>query len=69
VAGGKVIADWPGLSDSALYEGRDLRPTTDLDSLFAGALAQHFTLEPPRVMATLFPETKGSALREPLIIA
>jgi len=69
VAGGKVIADWPGLSDAALYEGRDLRPTTDLDALFAGALAQHFALEPSRVMTTLFPETKGSALRQPLILA
>ena len=28
VAGGKVIADWPGLSQGALYEGRDLKPTT-----------------------------------------
>jgi uncharacterized protein (DUF1501 family) len=69
VVGGKVIADWPGLSDAALYEGRDLKPTTDLDALFAGALAQHFALEDPRVMTTLFPETKGSALRQPLILA
>ena len=69
VAGGKVIADWPGLSDAALYEGRDLRPTTDLDALIAGALAQHFALEPARVMTTLFPETKGTALRQPLIVA
>ncbi|HZU51027.1 MAG TPA: DUF1501 domain-containing protein, partial [Sphingomicrobium sp.] len=30
VAGGKVIADWPGLADSMLYEGRDLKPTADL---------------------------------------
>ena len=28
----------PGLADSALYEGRDLKPTTDLDALIAGAL-------------------------------
>src|SRR5690348_13911681 len=69
VAGGEVIADWPGLADSALYEGRDLKPTTDLDALFAGALAQHFALEPPRVKTTLFPETKGAALRQPLIVA
>ena len=69
VADGKVIADWPGLSDAALYEGRDLRPTTDLDALIAGALAQHFALEPARVMTTLFPETKGTALRQPLIVA
>jgi uncharacterized protein (DUF1501 family) len=69
VAGGKVIADWPGLSPGALYEGRDLKPTTDLDSLIGAALAQHYRLEPSRVMTTLFPESKATALREPLIVA
>jgi uncharacterized protein (DUF1501 family) len=67
VAGGKVIADWPGLSQPALYEGRDLKPTTDLDALIAAALAQHYGLEPARVMATLFPEGRGLALRQQLI--
>jgi uncharacterized protein (DUF1501 family) len=67
VAGGKVIADWPGLSQAALYEGRDLKPTTDLDSLFAAALAQHYGLEPARVAASLFPETRGSMPRQTLI--
>jgi len=67
VAGGKVVADWPGLGQGALYEGRDLRPTTDLDALIASALAQHFGLEPARTMATLFPETHSTALNQPLI--
>ena len=69
VAGGKVVADWPGLSQAALYEGRDLKPTTDLDALIAGALAQHYRLEPVRVMNTLFPESRGTAFRQPLILA
>ncbi len=69
VRGGTVIADWPGLSDSALYEGRDLKPTTDLDALIAGAVSQHFGLEPGRVMATLFPESRGSVFAQPLITA
>lgn len=68
VAGGKVIADWPGLRDPDLYEGRDLKPTTDLDSLFAGALAQHYAVEPERVMATLFPETRGRVFQQSVII-
>jgi uncharacterized protein (DUF1501 family) len=68
VAGGKVIADWPGLSDAALYEGRDLKPTTDLDALIAGALAQLYGLKLARVMAALFPESRGSAFA-PLITA
>lgn len=69
VRGGSVIADWPGLSTAALYEGRDLKPTTDLDALIAGAVSQHYGLEAARAMATLFPESRGSALRQPLIIA
>jgi uncharacterized protein (DUF1501 family) len=69
VAGGKIIADWPGLKDSELYEGRDLKPTTDLDALVAGALSQHYALEPARVMTTLFPDSRGRALLQPLIDA
>jgi uncharacterized protein (DUF1501 family) len=68
VAGGKVIADWPGLSSAALYEGRDLKPTTDLDALIAGVLAQHYALEPSRAMSTLFPESRGTAVQQPLIL-
>ena len=67
VAGGRVIADWPGLSNGALYEGRDLKPTTDLDGLIAGALGQHYAIEPSRVMTTLFPEGQARAFSQPLI--
>lgn len=69
VNGARVVADWPGLSTAALYESRDLRPTTDLDALIAGALAQHFGLDPARAMATLFPETRGTAFAQSLITA
>jgi uncharacterized protein (DUF1501 family) len=68
VAGGKVIADWPGLAPAALYEGRDLKPTTALEALIGGALAQHFALEPARVMTTVFPRSDGKAVREALIV-
>ena len=68
VSGGKVIADWPGLKDAELYEGRDLKPTTDLDALVAGALSQHYALEPARVMGALFPESRGRALQQSLIL-
>jgi uncharacterized protein (DUF1501 family) len=67
VAGGKVLADWPGLSQGALYEGRDLKPTTGLDSLVAAAVAQHFSLEPALTMKTLFPESTGPAMTQTLI--
>ncbi|MDB5720916.1 MAG: hypothetical protein JWP15_1534 [Alphaproteobacteria bacterium] len=63
VKGGRVIADWPGLAPAALYENRDLKPTTDLDALIANALGQHYGLELPRTMATLFPNgTRARAL-------
>lgn len=69
VAGGRVISDWPGLSRGALYEGRDLKPTTALDALIAGALAQHYGLEPGRAMGVLFPDARGSAIGERLVRA
>ena len=69
VAGGRIVADWPGVAPAALYEGRDLKPTTDLDALIAGALAQHYALEPSRMMTTLFPESRRSALGQPLVLA
>src|SRR3569623_847472 len=60
VKGGRVMADWPGLGQAALYEGRDLKPTLGLDQFVAGAVAGHYGVEPGRVMAALFPETKGA---------
>ena len=69
VAGGRVIADWPGLATAALYEGRDLKPTTDLDALIAGAAAQHYALDPKRAMLTLFPEGRSNAINQALIRA
>ena len=61
VAGGRVLADWPGLGQSALHEGRDLRPTLGLDALIAGAVAGHYRLDPVRTAQALFPE--GAAIR------
>jgi len=55
VAGGRILADWPGLAPSALYEGRDLKPTTDLDRLIASAVSEHYRLDPARTARTLFP--------------
>jgi len=69
VAGGRVIGDWPGLADNALYEGRDLKPTTALDALIAEAVAQHYALDPARTMKALFPESQGSALQAKLVKA
>lgn len=60
VAGGRILADWPGLAQAQLYEGRDLKPTMSLDALLSGAVAAHFGLDPVGAAAQLFP---GSSLR------
>jgi uncharacterized protein (DUF1501 family) len=60
VAGGRVMADWPGLSPDRLFENRDLRPTADLRSLAKGVLRDHLRL-PDRAVAAAFPGGDGAA--------
>lgn len=62
VRGGRVVADWPGLGERQLYEGRDLAPTIALESVLAGAVAEHLRLDPVRTMAQLFPGRSDAPL-------
>lgn len=62
VRGGRVIADWPGLSDNQLFQNRDLAPTIALESVLAGAVAEHLGLDPKRAMARLFPGRSDAPL-------
>jgi uncharacterized protein (DUF1501 family) len=55
VAGGRVIADWPGLAKKDRFEGRDLRITTDLRAVFKGVLAEHMQVPQARLDADAFP--------------
>jgi uncharacterized protein (DUF1501 family) len=57
VRGGRVLADWPGLAQSALYEGRDLRPTTDLRGVFKGVLADHLRVPDAALERDAFPDS------------
>ncbi|HZS63071.1 MAG TPA: DUF1501 domain-containing protein [Xanthobacteraceae bacterium] len=57
VKGGRVIADWPGLSGTNLYEGRDLKPTTDLRAVIKGVLRDHLRVDERTLASTVFPET------------
>jgi uncharacterized protein (DUF1501 family) len=59
VKGGRVIADWPGLKEANLFEGRDLMPTRDLRSVAMGVLADHFGLPPVQLGQTVFPGATG----------
>jgi uncharacterized protein (DUF1501 family) len=54
VGGGRVVSDWPGLAQSSLYEGRDLRPTARMDGLIAGAAGQSLGIDPGHVARVLF---------------
>jgi uncharacterized protein (DUF1501 family) len=62
VRGGRVVADWPGLDAGQLYEGRDLAPTMALESVLAGAVAEHFALDPAQTLARLFPGRSAKPL-------
>ncbi len=57
VKGGRVIADWPGLRDTDLYQNRDLKPTTDLRAVLKGVLRDHLRVPDTALAATVFPES------------
>jgi uncharacterized protein (DUF1501 family) len=59
VHGGRVIADWPGLSDGALREGRDLKPTLDLRAVFKAALVAQLGLGEAALETKVFPESRS----------
>ncbi|PMS35359.1 uncharacterized protein (DUF1501 family) [Trinickia symbiotica] len=69
VAGGRVVADWPGLRNADLYEGRDLKPTASLDAVIAGAAAETFGLDGHRTAAALFLRKSESKPFEGLVKA
>lgn len=60
VAGGRVVADWPGLSVRSLYEGRDLQPTLDVRSVLKGVLADHLQVPTAALESSVFPDSKGA---------
>ncbi|SDS66606.1 DUF1501 domain-containing protein [Bradyrhizobium canariense] len=57
IQGGRMIADWPGLKPGQLYEGRDLKPTTDLRSVLKGLLRDHLRVEESVLASTVFPDS------------
>ncbi len=69
VNGGRVIADWPGMSPSALYESRDLKPTSDLRSLFKGVLAQHMYVSEAALEEKVFPGSRSAKAMADLVRA
>jgi uncharacterized protein (DUF1501 family) len=57
--GGRVIADWPGLKAADLYQGRDLKPTTDLRAVLKGVLKDHLRADERALAQNVFPGSDG----------
>jgi uncharacterized protein (DUF1501 family) len=68
VRGGRVIADWPGLSKAALLDERDLMPTTDLRSIFKGALRDHLGLDEKALGDMVFPQSLSVKPMDKLLV-
>jgi len=57
VHGGRVLADWPGLGAKQRYEGRDLKPTTDLRALTKAIALEHLGVS-ARALPDIFPASE-----------
>lgn len=68
VKGGRVIADWPGLKPSQLYQGRDLAATTDLRAVLKGLLADQFGLSAQALADKAFPDSASVAPMRGLLV-
>lgn len=65
--GGRVIADWPGLKETDLFEKRDLKPTTDLRAVLKGVLRDHLRVPESALAATVFPGSDAVAAMPALV--
>jgi uncharacterized protein (DUF1501 family) len=54
----QVLADWPGLAQSALYEGRDLKPTIDTRAVLKAVVAGTFDTTSAQ-LDRVFPNSTG----------
>ena len=69
IKGGHVIADWPGLSTASLYEGRDLKPTTDLRAILKGVLRDHLRVDERALSSAVFPGSQAVKASSGLVTA
>ncbi len=60
VAGGRVQANWPGLSTGNLFENRDLQPTADLRAVTKGLLGPLFGLD-VAALGRVFPDSEQAS--------
>jgi uncharacterized protein (DUF1501 family) len=62
VSGGKVLGQWPGLSETQLYQSRDLLPTTDLRAVMKTVLYEHLRVPRDRLENAVFPNSTDARL-------
>ncbi len=55
VRGGRVMGRWPGLDEAALYDRRDLMPTSDVRSWAGWAMRGLYGFDPALLERTIFP--------------
>jgi uncharacterized protein (DUF1501 family) len=61
VNGGRVFGDWPGIAQGQLLDASDLRPTTDLRSVFKGILRDHIGVGTNLLNTSIFPSSATDA--------
>ncbi|MBU4433784.1 MAG: DUF1501 domain-containing protein, partial [Alphaproteobacteria bacterium] len=57
---GGIVGDWPGLSQTALFENRDTAPTLDMRGLFKGVLADHIGVDRAFLERQVFPDSAAA---------
>ncbi|HYJ40199.1 MAG TPA: DUF1501 domain-containing protein [Steroidobacteraceae bacterium] len=67
VAGGRVLADWPGLARANLLEARDLKPTRDLRTVMKGVLRDHLDVPADALDTHVFPNSAAARPMDGLI--
>ena len=67
VAGGRVLADWPGLARGNLLDDRDLKPTRDLRTVMKGVLRDHLGVPSAALDGQVFPDSTGARPMDGLI--
>lgn len=55
INGGRIHGEWPGLTEKALYQNRDLMPVTDVRSLIKAVLAEHLEIAAAEIDEVAFP--------------
>jgi uncharacterized protein (DUF1501 family) len=63
-----VVADWPGVKETDLYEKRDLKATTDLRAVLKGLLRDHLRVDERVLTADIFPGSDNVAPMTGLLV-